>query len=234
MYNTSPMGFALLVLFMFLAFGLTTLFRRWIDIPTLLAVAIGCAVNANIFYPLTAPVPLGSLVFSIECVLYTLFMYTIVVRILDYGYKAAKTMTFTSIAAILISAFIELIAIFSRDGFNVDSIKSFSRYLFSSFGTIVGVWVMIFITIKCRLKNISNYLIIPFAIVASSIIHAIVFYGGIALVEQRMDLYTLNAFFGTLIGKAVCIGLGVFCYFINKKWWPPLNLVESEERNNDN
>ena len=234
MYNTSPMGFALLVLFMFVAFGLTTLFRRWIDIPTLIAVAIGCAVNANIFYPLTAPVPLGSLVFSIECVLYTLFMYTIVVRILDYGYKAAKTMTFTSVAAILISAFIELVAILSRDGFNVDSLKLFSKYLFSSLGTIIGVWIMVSITIKCRQKNISCYLIIPFSIIFISLIHAVVFYGGIALVEWQIGLYTLNAFLGTLIGKAACIGLSILCYFINKNYWRPLNLVESEERNNDN
>lgn len=234
MYNTSPMGFALLVIFMFVAFGLTTLFRRWIDIPTLIAVAIGCAVNANIFNPITAPVPLGSLTFSIEIVLYTLFMYTIVIRILDYGYKAAKTMTFTSIAAILISAFIELVANLATKGFTAESFKLFSYYLFSSVGTIIGVWVMIWITIKCREKNVSCYLIIPFAIIASSLIHAVFFYGGISLVEWQFDLYKLNAFIATLIGKAVCIALSVLCYFINKKWWKPLNLVEREEGNKDN
>ena len=68
------MGLALLIIFMFVAYGLTTLFRRWIDIPTLIAVAIGCAVNANIFTPLNSGVEVGSLVFSIEAILYTLFM----------------------------------------------------------------------------------------------------------------------------------------------------------------
>ena len=234
MYNTSSMGFALLVIFMFVAFGLTTLFRRWIDIPTLIAVAIGAAVNANIFNPITAPVPLGSLIFSIEIVLYTLFMYTIVVRILDYGYKAATTMTFTSIAAIIISAIIELFSNLASSGFTIEAIKLFSSYLFSSIGTIVGVLVMIWITIKCRKKNISCYLIIPIAIIVSSVIHAIFFYGGIALVEWRLDAYQLNAFIGTLIGKAVCIALSVLCYFINKNYWRPLNLIEHEEGNKDN
>ena len=228
------MGFALLIIFMFVSFGLTTLFRRWIDIPTLIAVAIGCAVNANIFNPLTAPVPLGSLVFSIEIVLYTLFMYTIVVRILDYGYQAAKTMTFTSVAAIVISAFIELIANLASYGFTAESFRLFSYYLFSSVGTILGVWLMIWITIKCRAKNISCYLIIPFAIIASSLVHAIFFYGGISLVEWKFDIYQLNAFIATLIGKAVCIALAVLCYFINKKYWRPLNLIATEEGNKDN
>ena len=226
------MGFALLIIFMFLAFGLTTLFRKWIDIPTLLAVAIGCAVNANIFNPMTAPIVVGPFTFSIEIVLYTLFMYTIIVRILDYGYKDAERMTLTSVAAIIISAFIELVAILSRDGFTSQAFKNFSYYLFSSIGTIIGVWVMVFITIKCRKKNISSYLIIALAIIASSVIHSVIYYGSIALVEWNANIYTVYLALGTVIGKAVCIALSVFCYFINQKYWKPLNLVSKEKEDN--
>ena len=148
------MGFALLIVFMFVAFGLTTLFRRWIDIPTLLAVAIGCAVNANIFTPLNSGVTVGPFIFSIEAILYTLFMYTIVIRILDYGYKAAKTMTLTSVAAIIISAIIEFVALVSYEGFAVSTLKTFSFYFLSSLGTIAGVWIMILLTIQLRKKNV--------------------------------------------------------------------------------
>lgn len=228
------MSFALLIIFMFLAFGLTTLFRRWLDIPTLIAVAIGCAVNANIFNPLTAPIVVSPFTFSIEIVLYTLFMYTLIVRILDYGYKAGKLMTFTSVAAIIISAFIELMAVLMKDGFTLEAFKAFSIYLFSSIGTIIGTWVMVWITIKCRQKKISAYLIIPFAIIASSIIHSIFFYGGVALVNWQIGIYTAYDALGTVIGKAVCILLSIFCYFINKKFWIPLNLVAKEETNIDN
>ena len=227
------MSFALLIIFMFVAYGLTTLFRRWIDIPTLLAVAIGCAVNANIFTPINSGIVVGPFVFSIEAVLYTLFMYTIIVRILDYGFNDAKRMTFTSVAAILISAFIELVAVLSRDGMNVETFKSFSYYLFSSIGTVIGVWLMVLITIACRKKNVSSYLIIPFAIIAATIVHAIFYYGGYSLVRWEFKSYTLNVFLGTIIGKGVCIGLSVFCYFINQKFWKPLNLV-SKEKEEDN
>lgn len=228
------MSLALLIIFMFIAFGLTTLFRRWIDIPTLVAVAIGCAVNANIFNPLTAPIEVGPFAFSIEIVLYTLFMYTIIVRVLDYGQKAAKTMTFTSIAAIIISAFIELVSNLMTKGFTADSFKIFSYYLFSSIGTIAGAWLMIFITIKCQKKNVSSYIIIPIAIIASSIVHAIFFYGGIALVEWRFGVYAAYQTLGTIIGKAVCIALSVLCYFINQKFWKPLNLINQEETTKEN
>ena len=223
------MSFALLIIFMFMAYGLTTLFRRWIDIPTLLAVAIGCACNSNIFTPLTHPVLVGPFTFCIENVLYTLFMYTIIVRILDYGYQQAKVMTFTSIAAIIISAFIEMVALSASNGFSIETFKSFSYYLFSCVGTILGVWVMIWITIKCRQKNISCYLIIPFAISASCLIHTIFYYGGISLVNLRTDLYTLYLFLGALIGKGVCILLSILCYFINQRFWKPLNLIKLEQ-----
>ena len=228
------MSFALLIIFMFLAFGLTTLFRRWIDIPTLLAVAIGCAVNANIFTPLNAAIEVGPLTFSIEIVLYTLFMYTIMVRILDYGYNDAKRMTFTSIAAIIISAFIELVANLMTKGFVEETFKLFGVYVFSSIGTILGVWLMIAITIGCRKKNITPYLIIPFSIIASSVVHSIFFYGGYSLIYWQIGVYTAYNALGTVIGKAVCILLSVFCYFINKKWWVPLNLIEKEEKIDNN
>ena len=229
------MSFALLIIFMFVAYGLTTLFRRWIDIPTLLAVAIGCAVNANIFNPYTSPIYLGSFRFSIEIVLYTLFMYTIIVRILDYSFKDAKRMTFTSIAAIIISAFIELVATLMQTGEVVDALKTFSIYLFSSIGTIAGVWIMVFITIQCQKKKISPYIIIPLAIIPASLVHALFFYGGLMLVYLGEDVYQITfGALGTIIGKAVCILLSIFCYFINKKWWRPLNLVAQEEKNDDN
>ena len=223
------MGFALLIVFMFVAFGLTTLFRRWIDIPTLLAVAIGCAVNANIFTPLNSGVTVGPFVFSIEAILYTLFMYTIVIRILDYGYKAAKTMTLTSVAAIIISAIIEFVALVSYEGFAVSTLKTFSFYFLSSLGTIAGVWIMILLTIQLRKKNVNSYVIIPIAIITSGLIHSIIYYGGMALIEWDINDNAVAMILGAIIGKGVCIGLSVFCYFINQKWWKPLSLISKEK-----
>lgn len=229
MYTKSPMSFAVLIIFMFVAFGLTTLFRKWMDIPTLLAVAIGAAVNANLFNPITSPIYVGRFIFSMEIILYTLFMYTIVVRILDYGYNDAKRMTFTSVAAIIISAFIELVARLAAKVSMEIALKEFSYYLISSVGTVIGVWVMILITIHCRRKRISPYLIIPFAIIASSLIHSTVYYGGILLIEWKRGVYTLFMFLGALIGKGACILLAIPCYYINKNYWIPLNLRKEEE-----
>lgn len=232
------MSFALLIIFMIVGFGLTTLFRKWIDIPTLLAVAIGCACNANFFTSMTYPINIGPFTFSFEIVLYTLFIYTVLIRILDYGYNAAKVMTFTSIAAIIISAVIELTVMLSRNGFTSIVFKNFSYYLFSSVGTLLGVWLMIAITIGLTKHKVSCYIIIPLALVAASVVHSVIFYGGIALVNittlikaDSKDILeqALHAFLGALVGKGLCIGLSVLCYFINKTVWIPNNLVKAKE-----
>jgi len=215
------MGLTLLIIFMFVSFFLTTLFRKWIDIPTLIAVAIGCAVNANIFNAITAPVVVGPFTFSIEVVLYILFMYTIVVRVLDYGYIDGKRMTYTSIAAIIISAIIEMVSKLATEGFTATAFKYLAGYLFSCLGTIMGVWLMIVIVIHMRKANISSYFIIPVCLAISSIVHSIVLYSGVALLAQKIDLYDWSCVFGTLIGKSVCIILSVFCYYVNQKWWKP-------------
>ena len=225
------MNFALLIIFMFVAFGLTTLCRKWIDIPTLLAVAIGCACNANLYTPISHPIVVGPFVFSVEIVLYTLFIYTIMVRILDYGYKSARTMTFTSVAAILISAFIELVASATKNGFSGEVFKVFSYYIFSSIGTIFGVWIMVFITIHLHKLKVSSYLIMPFGLIIASVIHSFFFYGGIAVMNVQLDVYSWSEIFGAMIGKSVCIALAVLCYFINNKYWIPNNLLKQKAEN---
>ena len=227
------MAFTLLIVFMFVAYGLTTLFRRWLDVPTLIGVAIGCAVNANLFTPLNYPVVVGELTFSIESILYTLFMYTVVVRILDYSYDDAKKLTLTSVAAIIISAIIELVALLTKDGFQTVVFQNFAVYLFSSIGTIIGVWLMVFFTIGLKKRRVSSYIIIPIVIAVSCVIHALFYYGGMSLVFWERTAYTLKMALGTIIGKAACVGLGVLCYFINQKFWKPLNLVSKKEEENN-
>ena len=227
------MAFALLIVFMFVAYGLTTLFRRWLDVPTLIGVAIGCAVNANLFTPLNYPVVVGELTFSIESILYTLFMYTVVIRILDYSYDDAKKLTLTSVAAIIISAIIELVALLTKDGFQTVVFQNFAVYLFSSIGTIIGVWLMVFFTIGLKKRKVSSYIIIPIVIAVSCVIHALFYYGGMSLVFWERGIYTFKMALGTIIGKAACIGLGALCYFINQKFWKPLNLVSKKEEENN-
>lgn len=226
------MGLLFLFIFMVIAFGLTTLFRKWLDAPTLMAVAIGCACNANIYTNITNPIEMGFFTFSPQIVLYVLFMYTIMVRMLDYSYKQAKFMTFTSVGAIIISAVIELFALASTHGFSYNLLTSFSYYLFSSIGTLAGVWLMIWLTVFCRKIKVNKYLIIIFGILVSSAVYYFFYYGGISLINLDFGLYTIFDALGTIIGELVCIAAALVCYFINQKYWKPKIVLDNEKIDN--
>lgn len=222
------MGLALLISFMIVAFFLTTLLRRWIDIPMLIAVAIGCAVNANILNHITAPVVVGPFTFSIEIILYTLFMYTIMIRILDYSYHDGKIMTFTSIAAIIISAIIELISKLATGADVAESFIAFSYYFISCAGTALAVWFMVLVTIHFKEASAPRVIILGLALVLASVVHTLVYYGGMSLIEQKL-VYGLSNLYGALVGKAICIGLAMISYAINLKVWKPPVVIAREK-----
>lgn len=215
------MGLVLLFIFTILAFTLTTFFRKWLDVATLYVVAIGCACNANFFTNINSPVSFGPFVFSPMIALYVLFMYIIMVRMVDYSYKEAKVLAYTSVAAIVVSAMIELANAIVLSGSSVESWKSFSYYIFSAIGTLVGVWVMVWFTIHARRHNVNNYLIILFGMAFSSWLQAMFYYGGMALVNWQFNLLSTSDILGILVGGAVCFAIGLISYYVNNRLWKP-------------
>ena len=83
--------------------------------------------------------------------------------------------------------------------------------------------------ISRRVLHITGYAIIPLAIITSGLIHSAIYYGGMALINWSVSENAVAMILGAIIGKAVCIGLSVFCYFINQKWWKPLSLSSQEK-----
>ena len=81
----------LILLFATLAcFGLLFFFRHYYDSVALISVAIGAAINANIYNSATMPITAGWLIFGIDSMLYTLFMFTVIWRAKDYNVSSAK------------------------------------------------------------------------------------------------------------------------------------------------
>ncbi|NLZ15382.1 MAG: hypothetical protein GXY27_01685 [Erysipelotrichaceae bacterium] len=215
------MGLVLLLIFTIIAFALTTFFRKWLDVTTLYVVAIGCACNANFFTNINSPVSFGPFIFSPMIALYALFMYIIMVRIIDHGYKEAKVLTYTSVAAVVVSAMIELANTIVLSGSSVEAWKSFSYYIFSSVGTLIGVWVMVWYTIHARHHKVNKYLIIFFGMAFSSWLQAMFYYGGMALVNWQFNILSTADILGIFIGGIVCFIFGLISYFVNNRLWKP-------------
>ena len=168
-----------------LFFALLTFCRKWYDYAILFTFAIGFAVNANIYNSVTTPVNFNKLIFAIDSILYTGFTFTVIICAKEYGIRKAKILTSSSIAAVLLSALIELCASISSFGFDLDYIKTFFGYVFSAIGTFIGIWVMLYIFKKFEEKTINIYLSFAICVLLSSIINSTVYYSYYLITYQN-------------------------------------------------
>lgn len=213
-------------------FALLTFCRKWYDYAMLFTFAIGFAVNANIYNSMTTPVHFYKLIFAIDSILYTGFTFTVIICAKEYGVRKAKVLTSSAIAAVLLSATIELIATISSNGYDNEYLKIFFGYIFSAIGTFAGIWVMLYIFEKMNNKKINTYLSFFICVLISSIINSSIYYGYALIVYNDINDF-IYILLGSYIGKMYAIILGLISYFVNKHYWIPNDLKEGkvEEEN---
>lgn len=225
------MNFYILLLITILFFTAFTFARRLNDNFVLIAVAIGCACNANYYTPLNMPIVLGPITFGIDSLLYTLFIFTIVIKALKDSVKSAKIMTITAVVAIMISGIIEFSANISfNGGFKMEYLLSLGKYAFSVIGTLLGVWLMLLIYDK-GLKNVKHhvsYLTIFIGITVACLLNANIYYAFVVVIEGGIRDNSLSILLGNYIGKLFCILLAMLSYFVYDK----LFNKQKEEVNN--
>ena len=209
----------------FIAFAFITLVRKKHDYAMLFTIAIGFAINANIFNATTAPMLLGPIVFSIDSILFTGFMYAVIVCAHEYGIRNAKILTSSTIAAILLSAVIEFLAKTSTTGFQSEYLTGFLGYFFSAVGTFAAVWLMLWVYKLLKSKKCNTYINFVVCIIISSIINSSIFYvfTRITTADPSNLPYMLA---GSYLGKLFCIILCLVSFFISTHWFIPNNLKD--------
>lgn len=216
----------------FVFFVFITLVRKWHDYAMLFTIAIGFAINANIFNATTTPMYCGPLVFSIDSILYTGFMFCVVICAIEYSIRNAKILTSSAIAAILLSATIEFLSNISSFGYKTQFLISFFGYFFSAVGTFAGVWFMLFVFEKLKNKKINNYLNIVICILISSIINSSIYYVFTIITTAGLQDFSYMLI-GSYIGKIFCIGLCLISFYINTHLFIPNNLKEKYCKKNE-
>ena len=229
------MGIWFWFLLAIIGFAFITIVRKRHDYAMLFTIAIGYAINANIFNAFSAPMYCGSLVFSIDSILYTAFMYCVVVCAYEYGTRKAKILTSSTIAAIVLSAVIEFLSKISSTGYIPDYFLNMCSYIFSAIGTFAGVWLILFIFEKLRKKRFNLYLNIFVCILISSIVNSTIFYTFTIITTKNLEI--TNILLGSYIGKIICICLCLLSFFISTHYFIPNDLKEKykkPEKENNN
>ena len=209
-------------------FAFFVLVRRWHDYSMLFTIAIGFAVNANIYNGITMPVFLGNIKFSIDSILYTGFTFTIVICAYEYGVRKAKILTSSTIAAVLLSAVIEFMAHLSSNGYQTDYLINLFGYLASSVGTFLGVWFALFIFEKIKDK-MNIYIIFILLILIISIFNSAFYHFYYLVVTGNVDGFGYVVI-GSYLGKLYALILGLAGFYINTHWWVPLDLMDKYKK----
>jgi hypothetical protein len=229
----------LILLFATLAcFGLLFFFRHYYDSVALISVAIGAAINANIYNSATMPITAGWLIFGIDSMLYTLFMFTVIWRAKDYNVSSAKSLTVSTVIAIIVSAIIEMFATWSFQGaLSWDDGQKIIGYVVSAFATVLAVWVMLWLFRTLEKKKKNAYLEFILCIWIASIIHSLFYHGLMALISWEIPEHALRRWVGSFIVRSVCVGFGCLLYYLNGAFWNPRNLevrYRDEAKKSDN
>jgi len=119
------MNFVLFIIFSLTVFLISLVGYKNFRSTTLYALAIGGVVNANFFHSVNYPINCFGLPFGIDSVIYTLFIFCVVVMYIKEGKKEAYTLAISSIIAIMFSALMQLIAQLLSKGSTLIVWKSF-------------------------------------------------------------------------------------------------------------
>ena len=138
------MDFLFLVLTAVLVFAILIVSNRFWGKDALFVVGIGCAIGSNIYNVGDYGIVIGNLVFGIDSVIYTVFVFVVLLCLKNYDEKSAFTLLYSAMGSIMLSALLVFIASWASAGFASNLIWGFVSYLIS----VIATFAALFITIK--------------------------------------------------------------------------------------
>lgn len=210
------MGFIFLIIMAVISFGCFILGYKYFKKDALYVLAIGGAVAANIFNIGNFPIYVGNLVFGLDSVIYTLFIFCIAVLIMDYGKKDALSLTYTALASILFAGIVQFIASWATNGIEYGVVWGIISFITSIVATYLAV-ISVIAFYKWAHKKINKYLMMGIIIFIASIINSAVYFGVVAIFTGGFGNNFVGVLAGSYIGKGMCILFSVAAYYLTNR-----------------
>ena len=177
--------------------------------------AIGGAVNANFFHAGNYPINCFGLPFGIDSLIYTLFVFCVVVMLLKENKKSAYLLAFSGIIAIMFSALMQLISSLLSVGCSEYVWNTFFTFVISCIASVIALFVMIETINKIKHK-FNNYWVMLIGILITIIIDSALYYPLATLINGAPESI-LSLVLTSFIGKAIALLFSLLTlYFINK------------------
>lgn len=206
------MNFALFILFSILIFICSLVGGRKYRSTTLYALAIGGVVNANFFHTGNHPINCFGLPFGIDSIIYTLFIFCVIVMLLKQDKKSAYLLAISSIVAIMFSALMQFVAESLSAGFSWQSGLTFLNFSVSSLASVIAIVVAIEIINKLKHKT-NCYVNMLLGTVIASIIDSCIYFP-ITLLINGTPTNILIQLLTSLIGKGIAIACSLLALWL--------------------
>ena len=192
------MNFLFFLLFGAGIFALSFIGHKNYHNTTLYALAIGGVVNANYFHSGNYPIHCFGLPFGIDSLIYTLFVFCVIVMLLNDSKKSAYLLAISSIIAILFSALMELSArVLAGEAF-LPSLKIFDSFMISAFSSVAAIVAAVEIVNRLKRKY-SQYVCMAVGIAVATLVNSGIYYPASSLVRgvaDNMWIYVGTSFAG--------------------------------------
>lgn len=210
------MDFLFLVLTAVLVFVILIVSNRFWGKDALFVVGIGCAIGSNIYNVGDYGIVIGNLVFGIDSVIYTVFVFVVLLCLKNYDEKSAFTLLYSAMGSIMLSALLVFIASWASAGFASNLIWGFVSYLIS----VIATFAALFITIKLfkyfEGKNLNVYLNFLINVLIASFINSLIYFGAVAIISGFEENF-LGQLGASYIGKLMSTAFSLLTYFICTK-----------------
>ncbi len=189
----------------------------------LYALAIGGVVNANFFHAAAYPIDCFGLPFGIDSIIYTLFVFCVIVMLLKSSKKEAYILADSSIIAIMFSALMQLFADLLSKGSTVSVWNTFLLFVTSSVASTIAIIVMVEVLSRL-IKKLNPYVLMILGIVIATLINSIIYYP-VSMIISGTPANIGILLLTSLIGKGLALGMAVFTLWL-------INVVDSKTKEN--
>ena len=210
------MDFLFLVLTAVLVFVILIVSNRFWGKDALFVVGIGCAIGSNIYNVGDYGIVIGNLVFGIDSVIYTVFVFVVLLCLKNYDGKSAFTLLYSAMGSIMLSALLVFIASWASAGFASNLIWGFVSYLISVIATFAALFTTIKLFKYFEGKNLNVYLNFLINVLIASVINSLIYFGAVAIISGFEENF-LGQLGASYIGKLMSTAFSLLTYFICTK-----------------
>ena len=210
------MDFLFLVLTAVLVFAILIVSNRFWGKDALFVVGIGCAIGSNIYNVGDYGIVIGNLVFGIDSVIYTVFVFVVLLCLKNYDEKSAFTLLYSAMGSIMLSALLVFIASWASAGFASNLIWGFVSYLISVIATFAALFTTIKLFKYFESKNLNVYLNFLINVLIASFINSLIYFGAVAIISGFEENF-LGQLGASYIEKLMSTAFSLLTYFICTK-----------------